>query len=116
MTLFKLTEAEANLEVKAEDEPNHQVLSITANTVASHTAGEISLHMVKNARSAEKTINSRQCAKVVIIPETAETTVNQEGRKEKRNFMKQMRVMKGPWMTWLNRFNHSSTMTFTSIQ
>ena len=74
MTLFKLTEAEANLEVKVEDEPNHQVLSVTANTVASCTAGEIALHMVKNARSVGKTITLRQCAKVVIIPETAETT------------------------------------------
>ena len=77
MILFKLTEAEANLGVKAKAEPNHQVLSIIANTVVNCTAGEIVLHMVKSTRSAEKKTTLKQCAKVVmvIIPETAETTV-----------------------------------------
>ena len=67
MTLFKLTEVEANLEVKAEDEPNHQVLFATANTVASHTAEEIALHMAKSAKSVEKKTTLRQFVKVVIV-------------------------------------------------
>ena len=77
MTLFKLTEAEANLGVKAKAEPNHQVLFVIANTVVNRTTGEIVLHMGKSARSAEKKTTLKQCAKVVmvIIPETAQTTV-----------------------------------------
>ena len=77
MILFKPTEAEANLGVKTKAEPNHQVLSVIANTVVSRTVGETVLHMVKNAKSAEKKTTSKQCAKVVmvIIPETVETTV-----------------------------------------
>ena len=74
---IQTTEAEANLGVKAKAEPNHQVLSVIANTVVSRTAGEIVLHMVKSARSAEKKTTLKQCVKVVvvIIPETVETTV-----------------------------------------
>ena len=63
MTLIRQTEVEANLEVKAKEEPNHQVLSTTANTVANCTAGEIVLHMVKSARSAEKKITSKSVCK-----------------------------------------------------
>ena len=88
MTLYIPTkEVEANLEVKAEAELTHLVLFATASTVASRTAGEIALPMVKNTKSAEKTITLRQSIKVVVIL-IVETTASQEKRKEKRNFMK----------------------------
>ena len=54
--------------------------------MANCTTEETALPMVKNAKSAEKTIISRQFVKVVVV---VGTTVNQEERKgETRNFMK----------------------------
>ena len=88
MTLYILTiEVEANLEVKAEAEPSHLVLFVIASTVANRTTGGTALPIVKNAKSAEKTITLRQSVKVVVIL-VVETTASQEERKGKRNFMK----------------------------
>ena len=86
MTLYKPTiEVEANLEAKVKAEPSHLVLFTIASTVANHTTEETALPMVKNAKSAEKKIISRQFARVVVVG----TTVSQEERKGKtRNFMK----------------------------
>ena len=82
MTLYKPTiEAEANSGVKVKAEPNHLVLFIIASTVANHTTVETVPPMVKDAKSVEKRIISRQFARVVV--RIKGTTVNQEERKEK---------------------------------
>ena len=82
-----IPEAEANTGAKAKAEVDLTVIFAIASIAESHTAGEIVLHMAKNARSVAKTTTLNRFAKVAIaIP--IEIIAKQEGRKVKRNSMK----------------------------